>query len=197
MKNKNKWLIIYASLTGNTEQIANALYEAFNEDTALTSDETKVEIYAIDKIDNDFNFDEYENIAIGYWLTRGGPEEKVQKILQKLHDKFIIFFQTHGAKVNTEHSVTAFARAATYLGKNCYIVGTFASQGKIDPKLLVRKRNTDPNDPHSATEQNQKRWEEAAMHPNQEDFLRVKEFVKAMKHKLALREKYLTKNKSI
>ena len=35
----------------------------------------------------------------------------------------------------------------------------------------------------------------ASMHPNEEDFSRAKEFVKAMQRKIALREKYLNMKK--
>ena len=55
--------------------------------------------------------------------------------------------------------------------------------------MLERRKNADKNDPHAATPRNLERWQKASMHPNEEDFSRTKEFVKAMQRKIALREK--------
>lgn len=124
-----KWLIVYSSVTGNTKQIAEAIYNGFGEDMA--------DIFAIrDK----FNLEDYDNIAVGYWLTRGEPDKMVQELLKKLNNKTVILFQTQGAELNSEHSITAFARAASYLGENCKVLGTFASQGKINPAMLERRK---------------------------------------------------------
>lgn len=177
-----KWLIVYSSVTGNTKKIATAIYNSFGKNEA--------DIYAVQ---DEFNIDAYDNIAIGYWLTRGGPDKSIQDLLAKLQHKTVILFQTQGAELNSEHSITAFARAASYLGSNCRVLGTFASQGKINPAMLARRRSSDPSDPHAATERNIKRWEKASHHPNDEDFARAQEFVTAMKHKLDLRAKYLAK----
>lgn len=177
-----KWLIIYSSVTGNTKYIAEAMAEAFEPgtvDICTTADKP--------------DFDAYEVIMAGYWLTKGGPSPDMQRVLSSLDNKMVIFFQTHGAEVGSEHAVTAFARAANYLGSNNYILGTFSCQGRINPKLLARRRNADPNDPHSATERNKQRWLSAAEHPNEDDRVRAGEFVAKMKHKLELRNKYLAK----
>ena len=74
------------------------------------------------------------------------------------------------------------------------MLGTFSSQERINPALLTRRQNsTDKNDPHAANERNKKRWENAAKHPDENDLQRAKDFVFAMKRKLALREKYRQK----
>ena len=122
-----KWLIVYSSVTGNTKQIAEAIYDGFGEDMA--------NIFAIR---DEFNLEDYDNIAVGYWLTRGEPDKMVQELLKKLNNKTVILFQTQGAELNSEHSITAFARAASYLGENCKVLGTFASQGKINPAMLIK-----------------------------------------------------------
>ena len=99
-----KWLIVYSSVTGNTKQIAEAIYDGFGENVA--------DIFAIR---DEFNLEDYDNIAVGYWLTRGEPDKMVQELLKKLNNKTVILFQTQGAELNSEHSITAFARAASYL----------------------------------------------------------------------------------
>lgn len=181
-----KWLIVYSSVTGNTKQIAEAMYSSFAENEA--------DIISVKEADT-ISLDDYDYIAVGYWLTRGGPDKSVQDFLAKITHKTVVLFQTHGAEPGSEHAVTAFARAAYKLGDECTILGTFSSQGKINPTLLARRHNnTDKNDPHAATERNKKRWEQAANHPDEQDLQRAKDFIAAMKHKLALRAKYLNKH---
>ena len=92
-----KWLIVYSSVTGNTKQIAEAIYDGFGENVA--------DIFAIR---DEFNLEDYDNIAVGYWLTRGEPDKMVQELLKKLNNKTVILFQTQGAELNSEHSITAF-----------------------------------------------------------------------------------------
>ena len=70
-----KWLIVYSSVTGNTKQIAEAIYDGFGEDMA--------NIFAIR---DEFNLEDYDNIAVGYWLTRGEPDKMVQELLKKLNN---------------------------------------------------------------------------------------------------------------
>ena len=179
-----KWLIVYASVTGNTKKIAEAIHSGFEMGEA--------DIYPI--TDNGkFKLDDYENIAVGYWLTRGGPDKMVQALLAKLHGKQVVLFQTHGTEIGSEHCFTAFARAATYLPSDNLVLATFTCQGKINPALLAKRFNGDKNDPHTATERNKARWASAAAHPNDEDLQRAKDFVGVIKHKLALRQKYLNK----
>ena len=48
-----KWLIVYSSVTGNTKQIAEAIYDGFGEDMA--------DIFAIR---DEFNLEDYDNIAV-------------------------------------------------------------------------------------------------------------------------------------
>ena len=50
-----KWLIVYSSVTGNTKQIAEVIYDGFGEDMA--------NIFAIR---DEFNLEDYDNIAVGY-----------------------------------------------------------------------------------------------------------------------------------
>lgn len=114
-----KWLIVYSSVTGNTKQIAEAIYNGFGENVA--------DIFAIR---DEFNLEDYDNIAVGYWLTRGEPDKMVQELLKKLKNKTVILFQTQGAELNSEHSITAFARAASYLGENCQSIGNFCQPRK-------------------------------------------------------------------
>ena len=58
----NKWLIIYSSITGNTKLIAEKMREAVGE----------ADIFDVKNAPADFS--NYEVVALGYWLKRGGPD---------------------------------------------------------------------------------------------------------------------------
>ena len=171
-----KWCVIYSSVTGNTKAIAESIARATNAD-----------IFAVKEAPTDLSA--YDVVAVGYWLRRGAPDAATAQFLPQLKDVEVVLFQTHGAELYSEHAVTAFARAANLLGENCRVLGTFSSQGKINPALIEKRKNAPADDPHGGAAA-LKRWESAANHPDAADFARAEEFVAAMERKLALRCRY-------
>ena len=138
---------------------------------------------------------DYEVIAAGYWLKRGGPDLQMTKVLPQISDRQIVLFQTHGALAGSEHAVTAFARAGYLLGDNCEILGTFSCQGKINPRLLERRLGLAEADPHAPTPENKARWAAAAGHPNEEDFSAVQAFVQKMQRKAEALARFRDENR--
>jgi len=168
-----KWLVVYSSVTGNTKQIAEAMFEVLPTGSNLQPISASLLDFAM-----------YDVIVVGYWLTRGGPDPKTMELLPKLRGKKVVLFATHGALPGSEHAVTSLARAAYLLGDGCSILGTFTCQGKINPALLARRVGAAENDPHAPSEENKKRWTEAAKHPNEADFVAARGFIKKMQRKL-------------
>ncbi|WP_019554075.1 flavodoxin family protein [Propionispira raffinosivorans] len=168
-----KWLLVYSSVTGNTKQVGEAMFEILPDGSKLQPLNGAV-----------VDFAAYDVIIVGYWLTRGGPDPKTMEFLPKLKGKKVILFATHGALPGSEHAVTSLARAAYLLGEGCSILGTFTCQGKINPALLARRVETAENDPHAPNEENRKRWMEAAKHPHEQDFALARDFIKKMQRKL-------------
>ncbi|SEJ86099.1 Flavodoxin [Propionispira arboris] len=168
-----KWLLVYSSVTGNTKQVGEAMFE-------ILPDGSKLQPLNGEVVD----FAAYDVIIVGYWLTRGGPDPKTMEFLPKLKGKKVVLFATHGALPGSEHAVTSLARAAYLLGEGCSILGTFTCQGRINPALLARRVETAANDPHAPSEENKKRWAEAEKHPNEADFAMARDFIKKMQRKL-------------
>lgn len=164
MKN---WLIIYTSVTGNTEKLAKAM-----------ANELGCDCFEVDNVPEDL--EKYDVIVAGYWVRLGGPADKMKPFLSKLKNKTVVFFQTHGTYAGSEHAITSFARAGSLLGENCYVLGTLSVQGEINPNLLAKRSNM-PNDKHhGATPENIARWEAAKGHPNEEDLQNAKKFIVEM-----------------
>lgn len=165
-----KNLVIYSSMTGNTKKIAEKICETLGD----------AEIFSVQNAPE--NFSEYDLIFLGYWLKRGAPDPLMTKFLPKVHDAKVAFFQTHGTEKNSEHAITAFARAAYLLGENCKIIGTFGCPGKINPSLIERRKNIQ-NDPHGG-EKGFARWKNAETHPDEKDLQDAADFAEKMKIKL-------------
>ena len=135
----------------------------------------------------------YGIVAAGYWLKLGGPDMLMQQFLPHITGKQVILFETHGTMPKSEHAVTAFARAAYLLGKDCEVLGTFGCQGKINPVLLAKRHGSAADDPHGPSEANKERWASAAVHPNEADFAAVREFAGLMAKKILVLKRYREK----
>ena len=182
MDTTNTWLILYSSITGNTKSIAEAIYKEAPEGSAIK------DIKEWDTFSGDL--DSYAVVACGYWLKLGGPDPLMSRRLPAIKNKKVVFFETHGALVGSEHAVTAFARAACLLGENCEVVGTYSCQGRINPVLLAKRENTGEDDPHGPSEENKRRWQMASEHPSAEDFADAAAFTRAMQKKIVRMAKY-------
>lgn len=179
-----KWLVSYSSNTNNTKQVAEAIFSAAGEGSMLIASK----MFA--------GAEGYDLVAVGFWVTRGGPDPVTRALLPKIRHKQVVLFQTLGAKPESEHAVTSLARAAYLLGEGCEIVGTFSSRGKISPVLLERRKALPPQNPHAYNEANIRRWEAAAEHPNAADKEAAKSFALAIGRKLARKAVYEQKEKA-
>ena len=177
----SRWAVIYSSLTGNTKAIAEKIAGAAGE----------ADLFEVKNVPADLS--KYEVVAIGYWLKRGGADPLTSELLPKIQNANVVLFETHGAEPKSEHTITAFARAAHLLGEGCKILGTFGCQGKVNPAMIEQRLKTaKADDPHLGSIE---RWKKAANHPNEEDFQAAEEFVASMKRKLILLKKYEEKAK--
>lgn len=165
------WCVIYSSVTGNTKLVAEAMAE-----------EAGADLFSLEEVPDDLSC--YEVVALGYWLRRGAPDPKMLAFLPRIEGKDVVFFQTHGTDPGSEHAVTAFARAGYALGADCYIAGTFACQGRLNPKIVEKRKKeaAADDDPH-AGKKAQERWQRAASHPDEGDLQKARAFMRVMQEK--------------
>ncbi len=122
----------------------------------------------------------------------GRPDPLTLKLLARVHDTNVLFFQTHGTSPTSEHAITSFARAGYQLGEGCEILGTFGCRGKINPVMLEKRKNSGPDDPHGGPK-SAERWKLAASHPDADDIAAAGAFVEQMKHKLVMKSRFEAK----
>ena len=159
------FLIVYSSKTGNTEKVARALWEAVGDNCDLLPVEEAEALTG------------YQVIFAGYWVDRGEPDAKMQRFLSEQKDEKIVLFQTLGAEPDSEHAMTTFANAGKYLSPDNKVLGIFSVRGAIDPKLIERMRALPKDDPHRANPASEKRWAEAATHPDEADLAAAKKYM--------------------
>ncbi|MDR1051668.1 MAG: flavodoxin family protein [Deltaproteobacteria bacterium] len=152
-------LIVYSSLTGNTEKVAGAIHGAIEGSTLC-------------KVGEAPDAEGFELVVVGFWVDRGEPDAKTKAFLEKVKNKKTAFFFTLGAYPHSEHADdVARVTGELLAGNGNTVLGSYRCQGKVDPVLLERmKKMLPPDHPHAQmTDERKARLEEAARHPNEDD----------------------------
>lgn len=159
-------LVVYSTMTGNTEKVAKAIFEVI---------EGEKEIKNVAEIENSEYHKKFDKIIFGYWVDKGDADERMKKFMSEVRDKTVGAFGTLGAKPDSEHAKKCMAKVKTFLEENNNKVEReFICRGAIDPKLLDKFRKMNMPGHHAPTPENEKKWAEAAKHPNEEDFKNAK-----------------------
>jgi flavodoxin len=157
-----KILVTYSSLTGNTKKVAKAINEIMPEGTDLAPVESAPAP------------DNYDLIALGFWVNRETADNLAQGYMEKISGKKVALFATLGAYPDSEHALKSMENASALLTPRNEVIGSFICQGKIDPALTERLKKLGPDHPHGMTPERLQRHEDAARHPNEEDFANAK-----------------------
>lgn len=167
---KNKTLIVYSSITGNTEKIARAIYEAL---------EFEADIFHV-KENPDWTA--YENIIIGYWARRAGADYQMRDYMSQIRDKNCGIFATCGTYDNSDHAKKVLNYGIELLeGNNNRVSSSFICQGRINrTKNMIHKVYPEGH-PYHLDETTRKRHLSAYNRPNEEDIRKAKEAFKNFK----------------
>lgn len=162
----SRWLVVYSSVTGNTKKIAEAFCETVGGTLVRVEDAGTPE--------------DYDAVAVAYWLWRGGPDPKAMKYLSRLSGVNVALLETHSADNRSEHTVTAFARAAACLGKDCRVLNVFECQGQVPEAVREKRAKLAANDPHAKSQG----WKNSIGHPDEVDLAEAREFAMRTDRKL-------------
>jgi flavodoxin len=155
-----KILVTYASWTGNTKQIAEAIYEALVGDKALQpSDET-------------LDLGLYDIIFVGFPIHSHSVPYKIEELLKKIPPgKKIALFCTHGSLTGGRLSREALEHASILASKS-KILGTFSCRGKVSLQAMEILSKSPEH----------KAWVEMAAsartHPDESDLAEARVFAK-------------------
>lgn len=168
-----KSLVVYSSLTGNTKMVAEAIAEELGENTVLAA------------VEENPSVEDYDLIAVGFWVDRGTADKKSADYLGSIRNKKIALFATLGADPTSDHAKKSLENAAALLDASNEVIGNFICQGKVDPKLIKRmEKMFSANHPHGMNEERKARHQMASTHPDANDLLAAKATFKEVKTKV-------------
>ena len=163
---KKPWLVVYSSLTGNTKEVAEAIFEVLPEGS---------EIFPVEEAPSAQG---YENIAVGYWVDKGTANTKAMAYMKEMTYSKVFLFATLGAYPDSDHAARSLERGAEFLGEGCTVTGTFICHGRISKVVMDRRKTMPVDHPHAPNAERLKRWEIASTHPDQADFAAAQEAIK-------------------
>lgn len=155
-----KSLVTYFSITGNTLQIAEAIYESLGGDKEIK------------KIDECSGLDKYDLVFIGFPVHSHSVPHKVELVLKNIaQGKKIALFSTHGSLKGSQLSREALEYAVV-LASKAVILGSFSCRGKVSHETLEVLMKSPEH----------KAWAEMAPsarnHPNQHDLEDARTFAR-------------------
>jgi flavodoxin len=157
-----KALVTYYSQSGNTEKLAQAIYDAID---------VEKEIKPIQDVENTAG---YDIIFFGFPVQAHSVPVKAQGIFKLLTPgQKVAIFSTHGSLRGGQLAVTAMEHA-TSLASGAKVLGKFGCRGKV-PLSLIEALMKQPE--HKAWAQEA---QSAASHPDEADLADGKDFVKQM-----------------
>lgn len=170
----NKNLVIYSTLTGNTKEVAEAIYTMLPQGS---------DIFSAADIQN-IDFDQYQNIFVGFWVDKGTADQLAQVAIKSLKNKRIALFGTVGAPPDMvpsdgsapNYGTKCLNNAATLFDPSCKIVTRFICQGRISAKMTEAFKQFPAGHPHAMTPERMARHQASQAHPDVNDLDAAKKF---------------------
>ncbi len=153
-----KILVTYASLTGNTQKLAEGIFEALSQ--------KEKEIRPMMEVDNT---DEYDVVLAGYWVDKGGPNQEASEFLGKLENKTIGLFATLGYWPDSEHAYGSLKKGEALVEEKNKVFCRYICQGKLSDKIIDMFKQLPEGNPHAITEEKLFRYKIAENHPSEAD----------------------------
>ena len=126
---------------------------------------------------------QYENLAIGFWLDRGGATPKFAKFLREICGKKIALFMSCGADPQSEHSQKIIDKVASNLiAQGNEIAGKFVCQGKISDEIIAQIRAIYTQKNIEIPASRIENWEKSRSHPDENDLKNAREFFAKVFH---------------
>ena len=162
-----KNLLVYSSLTGNTKKVGEACHSICDSS------------WEIRDIKEEIDLSQYDKIALGCWIDKGTADAKSLEFIKNLNNKDVAFFVTLGAYPDSAHAFESLERIKVEFEKNSNRVHShFICQGAVDPKLIDWMKKLPSDHAHAPNADRVKRWDDAAQHPNNDDFENAKNWFK-------------------
>ena len=168
-----KYLVAYASETGNTQKIAEEIYKAIPD--------TRKEMINVRSF---VGFHEAENYFIGYWANCGTCSMEIIDLLSSLHGKNVAIFGTCGLGNTDAYYKKLELAATTWLPSDNRVLGSYFCQGRMPVEF---RQKYEAYRGRCSDEQLQiviDAYDKAKAHPDRQDLLKANVFTCEMIKKI-------------
>ena len=162
-----KTLIIYSSETGNTKMVCEKAFEYINGEKMIIPVKEKDIV----------NLDEFDNIIVGTWIDKANANTEAKKFINTLSNKKIYFIGSLAASLTSEHAKKCFNNLIKLCSKKNNFVDGVLTRGKVSKDLQEKFTKFLLNIIHKFVPNMKEIILEADSHPNETDFLLIKNFI--------------------
>lgn len=159
------YAVIYTSKTGNTQKIAMQIFEAL---PGNSKDIQRVEEVSGEMADMYF---------IGFWNDRGTCSCQIMEFLAELHGKRVALFGTCGMGESQAYFDRIANQVAALIPDDNEYIGHFLCAGKMPPQVLEKYKMLQQLDNSQMIRSMISGFEQAMLHPDEEDCRNAKKFV--------------------
>lgn len=159
--------VLFVSKTGNTEKLATAVFDAIPGKSK-----------EIQRLTKETELDLAETYFIGFWTNRGTCSFEVLEYISEMHGKNIALFGTCGMGRDAVYYNRIEKQVSALIPDDNQYLGMFMCQGKMP--MQVRNKYEEAllhGDNDGFVRTMIRNFDEALLHPNEEDYKNSKKFV--------------------
>lgn len=166
------YVVLYCSETGNTKQVA---YQIFS---ALPGQNKDI-----------LDFGELDGIPeatlyfVGFFVNKGSCSVPVIRCLEHLGGKQIALFATCGSKPVPEYKKKIESQVTVFIESDNAYLGMFLCQGKMPIQIRHKYERLRTSENWQQVERQLSNFDEAMLHPSEQDLEEARRFVGAMLEK--------------
>lgn len=157
-----KVIIVYSTLTGNTQKVAEGIYDRIKQ-------QQNIEIKITNLADSSEDMTPYDLVVLCYWCRRGTADPRTMAFIETVKDKKIIAIGTLGAYPNSPHGEMLKVNVKKLIEEKNIFIADFTCQGKIDPQRTQARLKIPKGQPHHLDEAGYQRHLESRKHPDMND----------------------------
>ncbi len=147
--------VIYSSLSGRTKRLAEAIADGMSKEDNCTIHNLKDGEPVLDG----------DIILLGYWVDKGGPEQKMKAFMEKVEGKAVGIFCTLGFYADSAHAHDSIVNGVNAVKEKNTVIGSYVCNGALSEQIIAMFRQRGGNGTHSASPENEIRWNVMKNHP--------------------------------
>ena len=160
---RERYSIIFSSLTGNTRQLADVIYETLPKENC--------DYFGVKETGQP----QSEMLYIGFWTDKGNADQSTLELLSSLRNKKIFLFGTAGFGGSDVYFQKILGQIRQSIDSSNVVVGEYMCQGKMPQSVRERYLRMKENPEHPANlDMLIDNFDRALSHPDADDLDRLR-----------------------